>query len=141
MKVVLLKDVRKIGRAHEVVNVKDGYALNHLIPSQMAVLATSVTVKNAESHLAKVDEERTMEAALIKQTIAGLSDGQVTITKKANEQGHLYDAVDAKDIAEAAGLPVDSISLEKPIKELGRFTVPVSYGEDFGSIQVEIVGE
>ena len=141
MKVVLLKDVRGIGRAHAVVNVSDGHALNHLIPSKLAVLATGTAVKTATSHMEKIDSEKQMQATLIRETIANLAEGVLTIAKKVNEQGHLYDAVDARDIAVAAKLPEGSISLEKPIKELGRITVPVQYGEDFGSIEVEVVAE
>ena len=141
MKVVLLKDVRKLGRAHSVVDVADGHAVNYLFPAKMAVAATASAVKRASHKEVSAGEKRSMEASLIKQTIAGLAEGKVTVIKKANEQGHLYDAVDARDIGEAAGLPAEVIALEKPIKELGTFTVPVSNGEDFGSIQVEVVAE
>lgn len=141
MKVVLLKDIRNMGRAHSVVEVADGHALNYLIPGKFAILATISAVKNAEQKTAVVGEKRSIEGALIKQTIASLAEGKVTIVKKANELGHLYDAVDAKDIALLAGLPADVIVLEKPIKELGIFTVPVSNGESFGSIQIEITAE
>lgn len=141
MKVVLLKDVRKIGRAHDVVDVADGHALNHLIPAKVAVRATPAALKSADTHRAKVDEKRQMETALIKETIAHLADGHLTITRKVNEQGHLYESVTARDIAEVAKLPEDVISLEKPIKEIGRFEVPVSHTEDFGVIVVEVVAE
>lgn len=130
-----------MGRAHSVVEVADGHALNYLIPGKFAILATISAVKNAEQKTAVVGEKRSIEGALIKQTIASLAEGKVTIVKKANELGHLYDAVDAKDIALLAGLPADVIVLEKPIKELGIFTVPVSNGESFGSIQIEITAE
>jgi large subunit ribosomal protein L9 len=141
MKVVLLKDVRHMGRAHSVIDVADGHAINYLIPGKLAVRASASAVKNAETRAAQAGEKRSVEGALIKQTIAALAEGKVTITKKANEIGHLYDAVNASDIAEAANLPAEVIALEKPIKELGIFTVPVSNGEDFGSIQVEVVAE
>ena len=141
MKVVLLKDVRHMGRAHSVIDVADGHAINYLIPGKLAVRASASAVKNAETRAAQAGEKRSVEGALIKQTIAGLAEGKVTVTKKANDLGHLYDKVDAADIAAAAGLPNEVIALEKPIKELGIFTVPVSNGEDFGSIQVEVVAE
>lgn len=141
MKVVLLKDVRNIGRAHTVLEVSDGHAINYLIPGKLAIRASASAVKIAGQKSASAGEKRSIEGALIKQTIEGLAQGKVTITKKANELGHLYDAVDAKDIAEVAGLPADVIALEKPIKELGSFTVPISNGENFGSIQVEVVAE
>jgi large subunit ribosomal protein L9 len=141
MKVVLLKDVRHMGRAHSVIDVADGHAINYLIPGKLAVRASASAVKNAETRAAQAGEKRSVEGDLIKQTIAALAEGKVTITKKANDLGHLYDKVDASDISLAANLPAEVIALPKPIKELGMFTVPVSNGEDFGSIQVEVVAE
>ena len=141
MKVVLLKDVRNMGRAHTVLDVADGHAINYLIPGKLAIRASASAVKIAGQKSASAGEKRSIEGALIKQTIEGLAEGKVTIVKKANELGHLYDAVDAKDIANTAGLPAEVIALEKPIKEVGLFTVPISNGESFGSIQVEVVAE
>lgn len=141
MKVVLLKDIRNIGRAHSVITVSDGHALNHLIPAKLAVLATASNMKNASKREAKGAEQRSVENALIKERIAALAEGIVSISKKANELGHLYDAVDAKDIAEATQLPVEVIALEKPIKELGRHEIAISSGESFGKISIDIVAE
>ncbi len=63
------------------------------------------------------------------------------ITKKANEKNHLYDAVDADEIAAATKLPVEAIKLEKPIKEVGEFEIPVAMGESFGTIKIAIEAE
>lgn len=141
MKVVLLKDVRNIGRAHSVITVSDGHGLNYLIPSKLAVLATASNMKIAAQKESKVTQSRSVESALIKERITALAEGIVSITKKANELGHLYDAVDAKDIAAATALPVEVIALDKPIKELGRHKIAISSGEDFGSIEIDIVAE
>jgi large subunit ribosomal protein L9 len=141
MKVVLLKDVRNIGRAHSVIDVADGHALNYLIPGKLAVLATVSSMKNAAQKESQVSEKRSVEATLIKERIAALAEGQTVITKKANELGHLYDAVDAKDVAEATQLPVEVIALEKPLKELGRHEIAISSGENFGKITIDIVAE
>lgn len=141
MKVVLLKDVRNIGRAHSVIDVADGHALNYLIPGKLAVLATVSSMKNAAQKESQVSEKRSVEATLIKERIAALAEGQTVITKKANELGHLYDAVDAKDVADATQLPVEVIALEKPLKELGRHEIAISSGENFGKITIDIVAE
>ena len=141
MKVVLLKDVRNIGRAHSVITVSDGHALNHLIPNRMAVLATASNMKNAAQKESRVADQRTVEGALIKERIAALADGVVTITKKANELGHLYDAVDARDIAQATQLPVEVISLDKPLKDVGRHEIVIANGEKLGIIALDIVAE
>jgi len=141
MKVVLQRDVKGVGRAHEAVETKDGYALNFLIPQKLAIPATSVAIKDAEHRLARVGERKELETSLITSRIAALAEGSITIVKKANEQGHLYDAVDAAEIALAAELPEQAIKLEKPIKELGSFDIPVVHGELFGTFSITVVAE
>lgn len=141
MKVVLLKDVKNMGRAHTTVEVSDGHALNFLIPRKLAVLATDAAVKQAGTRVQQVVDRKELDLKLVEQRLAALAEEKVTITKKANEQGHLYDAVDAEEIAKAADLPEDAIKLEKPIKELGDFDIPVSLGETFGKLSITIVAE
>lgn len=141
MKVVLLKDVRDMGRAGSVHDVSDGHGLNMLIPKGLAVLATPVTIKRADAMKQQNDEKRALDAKLIEERLSALAETRISIIKKANEQGHLYDAVDAKEIAEEAKLPVDAIKLEKPIKELGTFEVPVFYGDNFGTITISVEAE
>jgi large subunit ribosomal protein L9 len=141
MKVVLLKDVKNIGRTGSVHEVSDGHALNLLIPRKLAVLATPAATKRAESAAAEADKKRELDAKLVSERLAALAEGRTVITKKANAQGHLYDAVDAKDIAEAAQLPVDAIDLDKPIKEIGEHEVPVAFGDDFGTVLISVEPE
>jgi large subunit ribosomal protein L9 len=141
MKVVLLKDVRNMGQAGSALDVSDGHALNFLIPNKMAVLATPTSLKKAESLAKAAMERRELDAKLISDRLSALAEERIVITKKANEQGHLYDAVDAKDIAEATQLPVDAIHIERPFKEIGEFEVPVAKGADFGKITITIEAE
>ncbi len=141
MKVVLLKDVKGTGRAHTAVDVKDGHALNLLIPRGLAVPATKTVLAQAENRAKQVDEQRTLSVKLIEERLAALAEGKVSLVKKANEKGHLYDAVDAKEIATAANLPVDAIRIERPFKEVGVHEVPVAYGENFGKFSIEIIKE
>jgi large subunit ribosomal protein L9 len=141
MKVILTRDVKDTGRAHETVEVKDGHALNFLIPKRMAVPATVGNTKQAENRKKAVTEQKMLDQKLVAERLTALSEESVMIVKKANEKGHLYDAVGAHEIATAAQLPVEVISLEKPFKELGTFDVPVAYGENFGKISVTIVAE
>ncbi len=141
MKVVLLKDVKNMGRAGSVVNVSDGHATNLLFPKKLAILATPAAIKKAETTAQHANAQRELDAQLIADRLAQLAEGRTVITKKANEQGHLYDAVDAKDIAEAAQLPADAIDLEKPYKEVGEYDVPVSFGGNFGTVKIIVEAE
>lgn len=141
MKIVLLKDVKKLGRAGTVHEVSDGHAFNLLIPRLLAVQATPAAMKQAESMAAQEGARREVDEKLVEERIAALAEGRTVITRKANEHGHLYDGVDAKDIAEATQLPEDAISIERPFKEVGTYEVPVSMGKDFGSITVVVEAE
>ena len=141
MKVVLLKDVKNTGRAGAVVECSDGHALNFLIPRRLAAPATAANVKQAEMRASQDIARKELDAKLIEQRIAALAEERIVITKKANEKGHLYDAVGAPEIAAATALPEDAIKLEKPLKEVGTFEVPVAAGEGFGKISIVIEAE
>ena len=147
MKVILTKDVKKMGRAHETVEVSDGHAINYLIPNKLAVTATSGNKKIADTRKAKVSADKEVKIQLLAQNIASLADANIVIKAKANEKGHLYDAVGEPEIAAAAkeqahiDLPEDAISIERPFKEVGTFEVPVSAGEVFGKFSITIEAE
>ena len=147
MKVILTKDVKGLGRAHAEVAAADGYALNYLIPKKLAVAATHAAKQEAEQRRKKVGDRAALDTALLVQNIASLAEARVVIKVKANEKGHLYDAVGKPEISAAAkeqahiDLPEDAITLEKPLKELGTFDIPVSAGETFGKFSIVIEAE
>lgn len=141
MKVVLLKDVKNMGRAGSVHEVSNGHAMNLLIPRKLAILATPSAMKKAEVSAQSEITRRELDTKLIADRLSALAEEKVVIRKKANEKGHLYDAVDAKDIAEAAQLPLEVIRIEKPFKEVGDVEVPVSFGENFGKFTLTIEAE
>ncbi len=141
MKVVLLKDIKKTGKAYSVVDVKDGHAINFLIPRKLAIAATPAALKDAEMRHKQVQERRELDTKLIEERLAALAEERIVFIKKANEKGHLYDAVDAKEIAERVSLPEDAIHIEKPFKELGTFEVPVAFGENFGKLTITVEAE
>jgi large subunit ribosomal protein L9 len=123
------------------VEVSDGHALNFLIPRKLAIPATVQALKVAETKRKQVTDRRDLDSQLVAERIAALAEEKVTITKKANEQGHLYDGVGADEIAEAAQLPEEAIKLEKSIKEVGTHDIAVAAGDVFGKITIEIVAE
>ncbi|HVW82705.1 MAG TPA: 50S ribosomal protein L9 [Candidatus Paceibacterota bacterium] len=146
MKVILLKDVKKMGRAHEEVEVADGHALNFLIPGKLAVAATPAARKEAELRMKQRKERGELDLKLLAENIATLAETRIVIKAKANEKGHLYDAVGEAEITKAAkeahiDLPEEAIKLERPFKELGQFEVPVSAGETFGKFSITIEAE
>lgn len=147
MKVILLKGVKGIGRAHEVVEAKDGHALNFLIPQELAIAATPAALKEAEIRRKRNTERAELDAKLLAQNIAALADARIVVKAKANEKGHLYDAVGEPEIRVAAkerariDIPEGAIKLEKPIKELGTFDVPVAAGDTFGKFSIIVEAE
>ncbi len=147
MKVILQKDVKDMGRANDVITVSDGHALNFLIPRKLAVVATPSAEKSAQMrHKQKVDRAA-LDTALFLQNIVSLADAKITVTAKANEKGHLYDAVGEREIIAAAktqtriDIPEGVIKIEKPFKDLGTFDVPLSSGETFGKFSISIEAE
>lgn len=147
MRIVLRKDVSGLGGSFEVVEVKDGYALNNLIPRKLAVPATPSAIKESEARRAQVQQRKELDAKLLVQNLAALADARVVLRAKVNEKGHLYDAVGEPEILAAikrearVDLPKGVIKLERPFKELGTFTVPVAAGETFGSFSIVVEGE
>ncbi len=147
MKIILARDVKGVGRAHDEVEAADGYALNFLIPKKLAIAATPKAKQEAELRRKRSADRTALDVALLAQNIASLAEARIVIKEKANGQGHLYDAVGADDIQAAAksqahvDLPLEAIKLEKPIKELGTFDVPVASGDVFGKFAITIEAE
>lgn len=133
MKIILKKDVENLGRVGDVVEVKDGYGRNYLIPQGMGIQAT-------RSNMKVVDELKRNEAKKAKKAqteaeklAAELSRIELTYTAKVGEDDKLYGAVTNQVIAELLkekDVQIDrhQIVLEEPIKELGMFEVPVKAG-------------
>ena len=141
MKVVLTRDVKDTGRMNEVVDVADGHALNFLIPKRFAVAATAGALKSAGTRQKAVADRKALDMKLVSERIAALADGAIVIKKKANEQGHLYDAVTISEIAAVVGIPEDAIDLARPIKEIGAHEIPVSFGDDEGAFTLTVEAE
>ncbi|MCX6787319.1 MAG: 50S ribosomal protein L9 [Candidatus Kaiserbacteria bacterium] len=147
MKVILLKSAKGIGQVHDAIEVKDGYALNYLIPKGIAIPATSVALQEAETRRKQTIGREELNAQLLTQNIASLAEAHIVIKAKANEKNHLYDAVGEPEIIKAVkeqahiDLPDEAIKLEKPIKELGTFDIPIATADTFGKFSITIEAE
>jgi len=131
MKVILLKDSKKIGRKYEIKDVADGYAINSLIPAGIAVPATSSYLKFVE---AKKKQDAIMRQEFKKAFEYGLSKlpgGKLRISGKVNEKGHLFAGIQKNQIIEefkkqtGVVLSDEHFELEKPLKEVGEHTIEV----------------
>lgn len=134
MKVVLLKDVKKIGRKFEEKEVNDGYARNFLIPQRLAVPAGTPAAKQALEQKNQLSAHQNKEEKQTQDNIAKLSGSTITLTAKANEKGHLFEKITAQKLSayiqKEKGLEISSDHFEiEPIKETGSHEIPVSIGE------------
>ncbi len=136
MKVILQRDLPKVGRDGEIVNVADGFARNYLFPRQFAVPATGGALKE---HSARAARERERGEKLLSdaQSSASKLEGlSVTILAKVGSGTKLYGSITAQDVADAIlkerGVTVDKrrVGLPDPIKTLGTYTVPVRLHSD-----------
>jgi len=137
MKVILLRDVAKIGKRLEVVNVPDGYALNKLIPKGDAQAATPDNLKRVNNIRSKGALDKAAELSSIKAMITSLAESPLLIPMSANDQGHLFQSVHAEDVSTASmargvRLPKEMIVFASPIKTTGSHQVTVkTQGQSF----------
>ena len=125
MKVVLLKDVKNIGKRDEILNVSDGYARNFLFPQKLAAEATPGALKEISRKRAAQDAREAEARAEAEAKAAMLKNKVVTLNVKCGEKGRLYGSVTAAEVAEALekqhGIKVDRRKLDigDPIRETG----------------------
>jgi large subunit ribosomal protein L9 len=130
MKVLLIKDVYKLGHAGEVKKVADGYGRNYLLPQGLAILATPGALKQAEGIRSRAAASRQMLNAEL-GGLASQIDGQtVTFSSKAGETGKLYGSITTQDIADelskVVGAQIDRKQVEtQPIRVLGEHKVKI----------------
>lgn len=145
MKVILLKDVPKIGKKFETKEVSDGHALNFLIPRGLATPTTGVGAKKAMTEKALLDTKRASNEAELSKNLATIGAMKLTIKAKANPKGHLFSAIHGTEIAQeilkTSGISIDSefIILPKPLKEIGEHTIEVSAGGKNAKLSLTIV--
>lgn len=131
MKVILLQDVKSLGKKGEMVNINDGYARNYVIPKKLGVEATQKNLnelKLQKQHEEKLAAQRLAEA---QELARQLETVKIEVTMKAGENGKAFGSIASKEIAEQAkkqhGLDLDKkkIVLEEPIRTFGMHEVPI----------------
>lgn len=144
MKIILLKDIAKVGRKYDVKNISDGYALNMLIPKGLAVIATADTVKRIDLEKSRDEGERKIRHDLLLKNLSELDGVTIKLTEKANEKGHLFAGVHKIEIIPAIleqtrlQISEENIILDKPIKEVGEHTVEVRAGNKSAKFILDI---
>ena len=148
MQVLLLQDVKGLGKAGEVKNVADGYARNFLIPRKLAVKATPAELQRAEAIQKAALRRQQKEESEAEALAAELAQVVLTFKAKAGESGKLYGSVTTGHIAEALSEKMEmefdkrKIALEDSLRELGEHEVSIKLSPTVtGTIQVVIEAE
>ncbi|NPA11182.1 MAG: 50S ribosomal protein L9 [Epsilonproteobacteria bacterium] len=146
MKVLLIQDVKNVGKAGEIKNVKDGYARNFLIPKGLAKVATPEVIKEWEKEEAKRKAELEAELKKLNETKEKLQSTKVVIKHKLGANGQLLGAVTNKEIAEKLkelGFDIDKKQIEHTsIKAPGEYEIDIKLGHGIhAKINVLVEGE
>ena len=127
MKVILLEDVKSVGKKGEVIEVSEGYGRNFLLPKKLALPATAQNVNLAKQKAGSAAHRKAQEADEAKLLAAQLAKAEVTIPVKVGEGGKLFGSVSGKDVAEALkathGVEIDKrkISLTQEVTGAGDY--------------------
>lgn len=137
---ILLEHVEALGRPGMLVKVRDGYALNYLLPKKLAVRATTDNLKKLQRLREKFEADEKERAAYARSLAEKLAGFSVTIPMKASPEGKLYGSVTVATIVEAlanAGHAVEprAVKLGENLKEIGRYEVPLALHDE---VRVEI---
>ncbi|HPW99539.1 MAG TPA: 50S ribosomal protein L9 [Sedimentibacter sp.] len=131
MKVILLEDVKNVGKKGQIINAKDGYARNFLFPKNIAIEATEVNLKNLENAKKKKEEkerEAFEEARVLEEELMQIV---IVIKTKAGENGKLFGSITTKEISELLEkehkiiIDKKKFDLDEPIKTLGEYNVKI----------------
>lgn len=147
MKVILLSDVKNVGKKYDTVDVAPGFARNFIFARGLGEAITKATAKRVAELGKKREMEKTRQDELLAKAFAGLKSAVITLKRSANEEGHLYAGVGREEIAEELGKAVgasftaEHITLEKPLKMVGEFVVPALLDGKAAEFKVVIEAE
>ena len=148
MKLLLCEDVEKLGWLGDIVTVKDGYARNYLLPQGLATIPTEANIQSLAEEKARRAEKRKLEMEQKQQLAERVEGAEVVLAAKANELGHLFGSVAARDIADNLrhqGFEIQDAMVQLPgghIKELGTHDVTLKIaGELKAAVRVVVVSQ
>ncbi|MBP6325105.1 MAG: 50S ribosomal protein L9 [Sulfurospirillum sp.] len=148
MKVLLIKDVKDLGKKGELKEVKDGYGQNFLIGKGFALLATNEVLRKYESDQRKKAAAEAEELANLKSIEKKLAELKLTLKRKLGANGSLFGAVTKDEIAhelkDQYGIEIDkkTVEIEHPIKTTGNFDISVKLGHGIhAKLALSILGE
>ncbi len=147
MEVLLLTDILGIGKKNDLIVVKSGFALNHLLPSRKALVVTPNVRKRYAEQIKQRALEREQERQLQSSLSIALGGKVIHLTGKVSKTGKLYAAISPAAISEAikkehaTEIPESSVKISAPIKTLGKHSVQLTVGAQVITMDVEVVKE
>ena len=146
MEVVLLEDVKALGKKGQIVKVNDGYARNFILPKKLGVEATPKNLNDLKLQKANAAKVAAEQLAAAKELAEKLADLSVTVSIKAGEGGRAFGSVSGKEIAQAAkeqlNMDIDKkkLVLPEPLKTFGTHQVSIKLHKDVtGTLAVKVV--
>lgn len=148
MQVILIQDVDNLGAANELVNVKNGYARNYLIPGKFAVEANAANKKQLDERMKVRAKKEAAMLAEINKVITVLKESPIKIGAKTGTSGKIFGSVTSLQIARAIrdqkGYEIDRkrITLPDEVKELGTYKATIDFGNGNNTeVEFEVIGE
>jgi large subunit ribosomal protein L9 len=147
MKVLLCEDIEKLGWLGDVVEVAEGYARNYLLPQRLATPATEANIRAIADEKAKRAEQRKLEGRRLETAMKAVEGAEAVVAAKANELGHLFGSVGAREIAanlREQGFEVTDkiVQLPEHIKEVGTHPVTLKFSAELTTtVNVVVVAE
>ena len=147
MKILLCEDVESLGYLGDVVEVKNGYARNYLLPQGVGVVPTDANIKSLADAKAAASAERRVAHDRLAQVVEAVEGAEVVVASKANEQGHLFGSVSQREIADnlrGQGFEItdDMVRIGEHIKEVGTHEVAVRVAAELSTtISVVVVSQ
>ena len=144
MEVLLLTDITGVGKKNDLIVVRSGYALNHLLPSRKALVVTPNVRKRYADQIKKRALEREQEKSIQSSLSIALTNKTVHLSAKATKTGKLYAAISAEEIMEAmqkelsTSVPVTAIQIGEHIKTVGKHTVQIVVGAQSVPFVIEV---
>ena len=139
MDIILLESLNKLGKAGEIVTVKDGFAKNYLIPEKKAIIANKKNKADLENRISQINSNNNKKIVEANEIKEKLDQKKISIAMEANDDGSLYGAVSQKSVSESIyslleiKISPDAVVLD-PIKEIGETEIQVILYEDIKAI-------
>lgn len=148
MKVILLQDIKNVGKKEEIINANDGYARNYLFPKKLAIEATNDNLAKLQAKKTSEANKKKAEIDANKEIAKKIEKIELIIKAKAGETGKIFGGITSKEISEELkkqyqfDIDKKKIVLKETIKNLGRFLAEIKFGEGINAqLKISVINE